>query len=172
MKRGFTLIELLGVFSIMAAVLLLSVPAITNMLKQSQEHQYEAYKNDIYLSAEAYISSHKDLYDELREENKLSYVTIKTLMASGYLKSTMLNPSTNKVVLEEANNVVIVYMNSKGLYVYEYVTELTEAELDAINSYEALTSGASSSEKEIVKTKIDSLGDSNIKLALLNKLGE
>lgn len=172
MKKGFTLVELLGVFSIMAAVLLLSVPAVTNMLKKATENRYHSYEQDIFLAAEAYISTNRDIYPELREENKITYVRINTLLASNYLKSTMLNPVTNKKVVEEANNVVTVYMNEKGIYVYSYIVIVTEEETAAINAYEALTENATNSEIEAVRIQVNALSSSNIRMALLNKLGE
>ena len=171
-KKGFTLVELLGVFSIMAAVLLLSIPAVTNILTKSKESQYTSYKQDIYLATEAYVSSHRDLFLELKETDKLSYVRISTLLSSNYLKSTMINPLTNKKVMEEANNVVTVYMDAKGIYVYNYITEVTEAETLAINDYEEYEKNPTSVGKiEIIET-VNNLVDSDIKLALLNKLGE
>lgn len=171
MKKGFTLVELLGVFSIMAAVLLLSVPAVTNMLKKTTENRYQSYEQNIYLAAEAYMSSNRDMYPELRVENKITYVRINTLLASNYLKSTMLNPVTNNKIVEEANNVVTVYMDNKGLYVYDYIA-VTDEETAAINAYEALTENATSSEIEAVRTQVNALSSSNIQMALLNKLGE
>ena len=62
MKKGFTLVELLGVFAIMSMIVLIAVPSVTNMLKQSEQDQYANFENDIFLAAEAYLSSNSDIY--------------------------------------------------------------------------------------------------------------
>lgn len=171
MKKGFTLVELLGVFSIMAVILLLSVPAVTNMLKKATESEYYSFEENIFLAAEAYLSSNKKDYPELREIDKLTYVTIDKLLTSNYLNSNMLNPVTNKKMSEEANHVVTVYMNSKKIYVYELINTVTEEEINAINAYEGLVD-ATDAEKEQVRALVNALDDSPIKVALQNKLGE
>lgn len=171
MKKGFTLVELLGVFSIMAVILLLSVPAVTNMLKKATESEYYSFEENIFLAAEAYLSNNKQDYPELKEINKKTYVTINKLLILDYLNSNMINPATKKKISEEANHVVIVYMNQKKLYVYELINNVTKQEIEAINAYEALTSGATETEKTQVKNLVNALSDSSIKIALQNKLG-
>ena len=54
MKKGFTLVELLGVISIMAVILLLSVPAVTNILKKATESEYYSFEENVFLATEAY----------------------------------------------------------------------------------------------------------------------
>ena len=44
MKKGFTLVELLGIFSIMAAIFILAVPAITNLLKKATENEFYTFE--------------------------------------------------------------------------------------------------------------------------------
>lgn len=171
MKKGFTLVELLGVFSIMGIILVLSIPAVTNMLKKTTESEYYSFEENIFLAAEAYLSSNKKDYPELKQADKLTYVTIDKLLTSNYLNSNMLNPITKKKISEEANQVVIVYMNSKKVYIYELIKTVTEEETIAINAYEGLVD-ATDDEKEQVRFLVNELADSHIKVALQNKLGE
>ena len=171
MKKGFTLVELSGIFTLMSIIFILSVPAITNMLKKATESEYYSFEENVFLAAEAYVSINKDDYPELREVNKLTYVTINTLLISDSINSNMLNPATNKKLSEEANNVVIIYMNDKKLYVYDLINNVTEEETEAINRYEGLVD-ASETEIQEVKSLVNALEDSSIKTALQNKLGE
>lgn len=171
MKKGFTLVELIGIFTLMSIIFILSVPAITNMVKKATESEYYSFEENVFLAAEAYVSINKDDYPELREVNKLTYVTINTLLISDSINSNMLNPATNKKLSEEANNVVIIYMNDKKLYVYDLINNVTEEETEAINRYEGLVD-ASETEIQEVKTLVNALEDSSIKTALQNKLGE
>lgn len=182
MKRGFTLVELLGVFSIMSAVLLLSVPAVTNMLTKTTENQYEAYLNDIYLAAEAYISNCRNSYYELKDADKQSIVVVDTLLWANYLKSTMLNPLTKQKIKEESNNVIIVSMDSKTkkAYTYKYINmnNASNAEKNIINTYindyiggDNCPKALSTSEIETFETEINTLNDESvIKIPLLNKI--
>ena len=171
MKKWFTLVELIGIFTLIYIIFILSVPAITNMVKKATESEYYSFEENVFLAAEAYVSINKDDYPELREVNKLTYVTINTLLISDSINSNMLNPATNKKLSEEANNVVIIYMNDKKLYVYDLINNVTEEETEAINRYEGLVD-ASETEIQEVKTLVNALEDSSIKTALQNKLGE
>lgn len=172
MKKGFTLVELLGVISIMAVILLLSVPAVTNILKKATESEYYSFEENVFLATEAYLSSNKEKYPELREVDKLTYVTIDQLLITNFLSSNMINPVTKKKMSEESDHVIIIYMNSKKLYIYELINTVTEQETTAIHAYENLTSDSTATEKEAVKTLVNALEDSLIKTALQNKLGE
>lgn len=123
MKKGFTLIELLGVFSITALILLITVPTVTNMLRKAKDNQYESFKNDIFLATEAYIGvNHADFY-ELKTEGGKAYISLRDLMASDYLKSTIVDPKTKKKIYNESNYTVIVTTNSKKTFDYELVTD-------------------------------------------------
>lgn len=169
MKKGFTLIELLGVFVIISLVLILSVPAITNMLKQAEQTKINSYKEKVYLATEAYVSKNKNLYLELKQLNKITYVKIESLLFSNYLNSNLINPKTNKKVSEESSDVVIVYMNENKEYIYELLENLSENEISAINAYEELASGNITIEE--VNNKISALPSGKIKTALQNKMG-
>ena len=172
MKKGFTLVELIGIFTLMAIILIIAAPSVTNMLKKAKENEYYSFEENIFLATEAYISSNKNNYLELRETDKLTYVRINNLLMSNYLDSNIINPVTKKKISEEANQVVIIYMNNKKLYVYELIKNVKDEETAAINAYEALTKDATNEEVEAVKALVAALEDSSIKTALQNKLGE
>lgn len=177
MKKGFTLVELLGVFAIIAMIVLLAVPSVTNMLKQSEKDQYENFESDIFLATEAYLSSNSDIYLELKEVNKTTYVSIKTLLYSDYLDSTLKNPKTGDTLYaaDEYNKIILVKMNDKKMWEFQLYgdeedEDLTSAESDAISAYDALTRTSTDAEVNNVKTQIESLPDSIIKTALKNKI--
>ena len=172
MKKGFTLVELIGIFTLMAIILIIAAPSVTNMLKKAKENEYYSFEENIFLATEAYISSNKNNYLELRETDKLTYVRINNLLMSNYLDSNIINPVTKKKISEEANQVVIIYMNNKKLYVYELIKNVKDEETAAINAYEALTKDATNEEVEAVKTLVAALEDGSIKTALQNKSGE
>jgi len=177
MKKGFTLVELLGVFAIMSLIVLLAAPAVTNLLKQTEQEQYKNFENNIFLAAEAYLSSNRDEYLELKVENTTTYVTVKTLLSSDYLDSTLVNPKTSNTLfdMEEYNNVVLVKMNDKKIWEYELYGDdedetITSAELAAINAYDSLAKNATTDEVYNVVVLARNLATSRIKTALNNRI--
>lgn len=172
MKKGFTLVELLGVFAIMSLIVLLAVPTVTNLLKQSEKEQYTNFENNVFLAAEAYLSSNSDKYKELKVEGKTTYVTIKTLLSSDYLESTLINPKTgnNLYAIEEYNNVILVTLNEKKMWEYELYTAATDNEKNAITAYDALSKNATENEIDAIETQVDNLLNGKIKIALQNRL--
>ena len=63
-KKGFTLVELLGVIIILAVILLIAVPKITNIIDESKK---EAYKS----SVQGYINS--ILSEQFYNNNLVTY---------------------------------------------------------------------------------------------------
>lgn len=116
MKKGFTMIELLAVFTITAIILLVSVPFITNMIKQGSNNSKENFLSDVYIATEAYIQD-----DKIIVTNEFTYITIKDLLESGYLKSNLVNPDNNKKVSskENVNKKIKVYKDEEGVLQYE-----------------------------------------------------
>lgn len=116
MKKGFTMIELLGVFTLTGIILILAVPQITSLLKKSNDEEYQTFLNSTYLAAEAYIE------DTQMEIPKGNYVTIKieTLITSGFLKSTLVNPKNDKQVShsDNKNKNIVVTRNSDNVLKY------------------------------------------------------
>lgn len=172
MKKGFTLVELLGVFSIMSMIVLIAVPTVTNLLKQADQDQYENFKSDVFLAAEAYVSSNNDKYLELKEVGKTSYVTIRTLLYADYLDSTISNPQTGNQLYSsgEYDNVILITLNSNKIFEFEFYTEATTDEKTVINAYDILTSESTVAEVTNVKNQINNLPNSKIKTALLNRI--
>lgn len=110
------MIEILAVFTVTAIILLVSVPFITNMLKQGNSNSEETFLNSVYIAAEAYIQE-----DGIIVTEKITYITIKDLLESGYLKSNLINPNNNKKVTEQENlnKTVKVHKDEEGVLQYE-----------------------------------------------------
>ncbi len=118
-KKGFTLIELLGVFTLLALILLVSVPTIMGMLKKQREKSYLGFLDDLYLATEAYVQNN-DTYN-LDEVGQTIYVKIEDVVKAHYFRSTMVNPKTNEKV--NMNHYIKITVNEDHTYQYEYVTE-------------------------------------------------
>ena len=83
MKKGFTLIEMLGVIAILAIILLLTFPILTQTLKQTKENKL--YLKDLKASTETYIELNRKKYPELDSEG-VATITIQDLYDYKLLK--------------------------------------------------------------------------------------
>jgi prepilin-type N-terminal cleavage/methylation domain-containing protein len=99
MKKGFTLIELLAVFTITGIIVLISIPKITSLLKKSDEQSYEIFLSNISIACEAYIEDSEIVIST----NETKQITLKQLIESGFLKSTLKNPNNNATVSDDIN---------------------------------------------------------------------
>lgn len=107
MKKGFTMIEILAVFTVTAIILLITVPLITGMLKKSDDGEFKAFKETVFIAAEAYIND-GSLIEVNNTKEEPAAITINELITSGYLKSTVKNPHNKKSVLDPENQMMIV----------------------------------------------------------------
>lgn len=97
-KKGFTLIELLGVLIVLSIILVVTVPAITSSLKNTDQEKYNNYVKQVLESAEFYVENHREQYPELNTVgNKISF-SVSKLIEEGYLKENTIDPSTNKKI--------------------------------------------------------------------------
>lgn len=178
MKKGFTLVELLAVFSLMAIITLLSIPAVIGMLKSLDETKNKTFEENIFMSAEAYISDNREEYLELKEVNVMTYVRIENLLNT-YLNSNLINPKTNKQIKLENNSefdnmIVLVYMDLENIYKYKLIYLSDNEEKDkitnALKEIELLSVNNTSEQLTLVNNSINSLSDSEIKTALQNRI--
>lgn len=115
MKKGFTMIEILAVFTITAAILLIVVPLVIGTLKDGDKKAQESFESNVFIAAEAYAQ------EELVVTTDVSTVTIKELLDSGYLKSSLVNPENNKKLSDDVNlnKTVKIYKDSEGVLQFE-----------------------------------------------------
>ena len=116
MKKGFTLIELLAVFTLIGIILVFTVPQITSILKKGDNESYESFEKTIFIATESYVVDKK-----LEIENGSSVnVYLKDVMNEGYIKSTLVNPKTDKKISEMTDARILVKKNSEGILSFEF----------------------------------------------------
>ena len=117
MKKGFTMIEILAVFTITAVILLVTVPLITGMLKKGDKTTYDEFEKTIFLATESYIND-KELGTSF---DKITYITIRDLLDSGFLKTTIINPYNNKKITDKNNKdiQIIIKKDEDNVLYYE-----------------------------------------------------
>ena len=58
-KKGFTLVEIMGVMTILALLLIVTVPAIVNSIKKSDIDEIARIEKDIFLATEVYVQKNE-----------------------------------------------------------------------------------------------------------------
>ena len=118
-KKGFTLIELLGVIIVMAVILMVSLPTITNMMKKDSTNTYDQFVKDIYAATETYIVDHEAVQSQLSAVGKTVNVTLKELIDTGDIKKAVIDPNTNVTIT--TTSYVKVVVQSDFTYQMEFI---------------------------------------------------
>ena len=87
-KKGFTLIELLGVIVILAVIVLISVPIVTNIIENTKKNALKSSAYGILESANLYFtvnSKNIDDYLDFEIKNNVQTDNNDKLKYSGYV---------------------------------------------------------------------------------------
>ena len=79
-NKGFTLIEVLAVIVILGVLATITVPTVSNVIKQNEENSYKNLQKSIIAAAKIYISDNKyniTLSDTCDSSNERNIITIK-----------------------------------------------------------------------------------------------
>lgn len=136
MKKAFTLIELLGIILVLGLILIFTVPAIMNSIKNSGNKEYENFLNTISMAAETYYQNNTEICDF--EKETVCYFDVQKIIESGFAEETLLNPKTGKT-LQSSDMIVLTKQNDGTInYSFSSVDEYTSQGLlvhyDAINN--------------------------------------
>ena len=115
-RNGFTLVEMIAIITVLAIILLISLPALSSTLKSNEEKNYNNYLEDLYMATENYVTSKS--FPELNNLNGGIFVSVKELINNGYVKSDKNNPKTKEAI--NPNSVIRVIKNNEGLFEYKY----------------------------------------------------
>ena len=107
-KQGFTLVELLAVIVILSLIALITVPAITGIIKSGKETLSEAQMRNIELGARNWATDPENLSSLTDGEE---CVTLPELQAGGYVDMEIKNPKNGK----ELEASVLIERDGKNL---------------------------------------------------------
>lgn len=116
-KYGFTLIEMLGVFTVLAIIMLISLPAITKNLKKNEMTKYDAFIKDVELATETYIETHRDSYTVLNNVGGTVNITIATLKNENLITDVPKKPNGSTI---SDSAVIRVTVNSDKTFTYQF----------------------------------------------------
>lgn len=107
--KGFTLIEILGVLIILGVISLVTIPVVTNILRENKETLYQSQINNIKDSAKNFVA--ENIFDLSLENGSRLGITIGKLKDLGYLEPNVINSKTKKeftddttIIIENINN--------------------------------------------------------------------
>lgn len=76
-KKGFTLVELLAVITLLMALLILTFPAVLEMIQKKEEEIGESKAKLIYSAADSYMNDNKNTYP--KKEGNVYCISVQTL---------------------------------------------------------------------------------------------
>ena len=131
-KNAFTLVELIAVIVLLCIIVLISFPALTNVIKGGEEKNKEEALNTIYMAAENYLMANYEKYF-INNIGDTAYIYITDLMNNNYLNADTVNPNNEHSF--SSKDVVKITRNEDGTFKYEleYVKTLIENLLEQYN---------------------------------------
>lgn len=117
-KRGFTLVELLGVIVLLAAISLVTMPAILNQINNAQNKIDSSTQSIIINAAKLYVDD--NLNDFEKNTTKTYCLTLINLIKDDYLDEGIVNANleSNQDKISETKTVKVTYTTE---FVYEIV---------------------------------------------------
>ena len=139
MKKGFTLIELLVVIILIAAIVLLALPQITNSVKNYNANVDKTTFNIIKEATKLYVNDNTNSFMK-RSENTYC-VSLNTLIEEEYLKNTIeynnqdiTNTKVMKVTYDNGFNYELVNKNDcERVVKFNTICEADKEQLYASN---------------------------------------
>lgn len=110
MKKGFTLAELIGVIVVLALICLITVPAVSNVLKDNKKSLCKTQLKNILVAANNYAS--ENLLSMPTEEGEVVTITIQDLIDTSFIDDDIKNP-VNKEMFDSEIEITIKKVGKK-----------------------------------------------------------
>lgn len=111
-EKGFTLIEVLTVLIVLGVVVMIAMPVVEGIIKDSQQKTYISQLKGIRESAKMWTSEH--IFEAPRRENESKVLNLEELIEGGYVEKNIKNPKTRKPF----ENVKVMITYEGGLLKY------------------------------------------------------
>lgn len=114
-KRGFTLVEVLAVIVILGFLIVLIVPTVNNLIKDSEDSLESRQISSIIAATKQYVTMNSDL---LPAQGSTTCISLMSLVENGIIDNNIIiNPKTK----EPMNGCVIIsYSDEFNQYEYSY----------------------------------------------------
>lgn len=133
-NKGFTLVEMLAVVIILGVLTAITVPTVTTLIAKNQQDNLENLEKTIISAAKMYISDNRyeiklnpdTTCGETRNILKInetsltdSKLTIKTLIANGYIEGSIRHPKTKESMDINTSYIKVTYDCTTKDYKYD-----------------------------------------------------
>ncbi len=116
MKKGFTLAELIGVIVVLALISLITIPAISKILKQNKSGLCETQMNNILSAARSYGADNVfTLPTSTQPGEDTLEITLQDLIDGGYIEANIENPATREII-DPDSSIYIIRTGKKWTY--------------------------------------------------------
>ncbi len=122
-KKGFTLVELLGVITVLAIIVVITMPIVNETIKNSKEKAYKAQIKEIEKAAKDYTAENMNLILDGSTlcpslvPVEITSIDVETLIDEGYIPEDTKDPKTEELI---QGVVYITYDCEYDSYKYEY----------------------------------------------------
>lgn len=124
MKKGFTLIEMLGIITVLAILLLLTFPNLSNSLKKTKENKNNNFTNNLKISTEAYVQLNRNKFPELNNVNGTVQIKIQDLYDANLMKGNYgVDTSTTVTVTRQNDGTLKYYYNGNEIGIYDDIPD-------------------------------------------------
>lgn len=141
-NKGFTMVEVLGVVTILVIISLFTFPIISSLTNDTTSKNKQ-FLDSLYQATETYLEMNYERF----KNNEISYISANKLIEEGLLSNNLINPNTNKRVIDE-DGVVEATRGVDNSFKYNYainqyitinyIEDLIEI-LDSDDTYEGKT---------------------------------
>lgn len=121
-NKGFTLIELIVTIGLIGLLGIVVGFSVTNLLNGQKEKRYQEYVKTIEEAACVFAQSDKRTEGICEDFPKACNIKFSNLIDNGLIKKTLVNPNTEKSVVEDTKSYVVVsYTNGERKCEYKEV---------------------------------------------------
>lgn len=113
-KNGFTLVEMMGAVMVLGIVLLISIPVVRSVIKNSKQGLYDTQINNIEEGLKNWAVDNNRLLPTT--ENEVITLTLGQLKVDGYVETKIINPKSNKCF---GNDMLLTITRYQNNYLYE-----------------------------------------------------
>ena len=113
-NKGFIMVEVLGVVTILVIISLFTFPIISSLTNDTTSKNKQ-FLDSLYQAAETYLEMNYERF----KNNEISYISANKLIEEGLLSNNLINPNTNKRVIDE-DGVVEATRDVDNSFKYNY----------------------------------------------------
>lgn len=113
-NKGFTMVEVLGVVTILVIISLFTFPIISSLTNDTTSKNKQ-FLDSLYQATETYLEMNYERF----KNNEISYISASKLIEEGLLSNNLINPNTNKRVIDE-DGVVEATRDVDNSFKYNY----------------------------------------------------